>query len=297
MCGGSTTVTGVHPVTGRLQDPVDVDPVTLAAKVSAVRVEKHFLDRGKTGVHALGPIDLSIEEGQFVCIVGPSGCGKSTLLRIVAGLITPTSGSVELRVSRIKPSPTAMVFQDYGIYPWKTVEDNIRFGLDIAGTGREEANSVVESWLDRLDLAAFAQSYPNVLSGGMRQRVAIARALAVEPEILLMDEPFAALDAQLRQVLQEELLQIWERDRRTVIFVTHSLEEAIVLGDRIVVMSARPGRVVLDEPVPFSRPRSTELRASNSFNAFRTRLWDCLRGEVEATSGSNSGPDLQQVHP
>ncbi len=265
--------------------------MTVPAKVAAVQVEKHFLDKGKTGVHALGPIDLRIEEGQFVCVVGPSGCGKSTLLRIVAGLLTPTDGSVELRLTRLKPSPTAMVFQDYGIYPWKTVEENIRFGLDIAGAGRQEANSVVRSWLERLDLAAFAGSYPNVLSGGMRQRVAIARALAVEPEILLMDEPFAALDAQLRQVLQEELLQIWERDRRTVIFVTHSLEEAILLGDRIVVMSARPGRVVLDELVPFDRPRSTELRASNSFNSFRTRLWGCLRGEVEAASGSSVGSD------
>ena len=266
--------------------------MTAPAKVTAAEVEKHFFDKGRAGVQALGPIDLNVDEGQFVCIVGPSGCGKSTFLRIVAGLLAPTAGSIELRVTRRKPSPIAMVFQDYGIYPWKTVEENIRFGLDIAGAGRDEANMVAKSWLERLDLMAFAGAYPHVLSGGMRQRVAIARALAVEPEILLMDEPFAALDAQLRQVLQEELLQIWERDRRTVIFVTHSLEEAILLGDRIVVMSARPGRVVLDEVVPFARPRSTELRASTAFNSFRTRLWDCLKGEVEAASVSSGGTAL-----
>ena len=149
-----------------------------------------------------------------------------------------------------------MVFQDYGIYPWKTVRANVEFGLRLSGCSRAERREIADSWLSRLGLTDFAGAYPGALSGGMRQRVSIARALAVDPEVLLMDEPFAALDAQLREILQDELLAIWQARRRTVVFVTHSLEEALLLGDRVVVMSARPGRIISDITVPFERPRS-----------------------------------------
>jgi NitT/TauT family transport system ATP-binding protein len=247
-------------------------------KISARAVERTF-DAGR--VQALGPMDLDIDDGEFVTIVGPSGCGKSTFLRIVAGLIPPSAGTIELAV-RDPRHATAMVFQDYSIYPWKKVLDNVRFGLDIAGVPKREGNDRARRYLARLGLADREDSYPATLSGGMRQRVAIARALAVEPEILLMDEPFAALDAQLRQVLQDELLDLWQADRRTVVFVTHSLEEAILLADRVVVMSARPGRIIETQTVPFPRPRHTDIRNTPEFAAMQARMWDLLRGEVEA---------------
>ncbi|MBX6389873.1 MAG: ABC transporter ATP-binding protein [Frankia sp.] len=249
------------------------------AKIRAIATERVF-GRGAKAVHALGPLDLTVSEGEFVCVVGPSGCGKSTFLRIVAGLTRPTAGKAEVLAN--SPNPAAMIFQDYGIYPWKTVEANVRFGLDIRGVPRKEARERARTWLDRMGLGDFANAYPRQLSGGMRQRVSIARALAVEPEILLMDEPFAALDAQLRTILQDELLAICQAERRTVLFVTHSLEEAIVLGDRVVVMSARPGRILAERIPPFPRPRSAEVRESAEFAAFRGELWALLRGEVEA---------------
>ncbi len=253
----------------------------LSCKIEARAVEKVFSADSEDEVQALGPLDLKVQDGEFVCLVGPSGCGKSTFLRIVAGLLNPTAGRVDIRINPKNPTPISMVFQDYGIYPWKTVEGNIRFGLEISGIPKPRTKEITDHWLERMDLKAFAGSYPDTLSGGMRQRVAIARALAVEPEILLMDEPFAALDAQLRQLLQDELLTIWQKDQRTVLFVTHSLEEAIVLGDRVIVMSARPGKIVLDQKVPFERPRLPELRAQSDFNEFKNELWLCLKGEVE----------------
>jgi NitT/TauT family transport system ATP-binding protein len=251
-------------------------------KIEARGVERHFGTDPKTAVHALGPFDLDVAEGEFVCVVGPSGCGKSTFLRIVAGLLRPSKGEVELYAEPSSETPVAMVFQDYSIYPWKTVERNVSFGLELQGVPKKEAVERGRHWLERLGLADFAKAYPDTLSGGMRQRVSIARALTVEPEILLMDEPFAALDAQLRQVLQDELLDIWQSEaRRTVLFITHSLEEAIVLGDRVVVMSARPGRLVQSVEVPFERPRTPELRAKAEFNDFKNELWQLLKGEVE----------------
>lgn len=251
-----------------------------SVRIVARDVERHF-GSGDGAVHALGPLDLEIHDGEFVCIVGPSGCGKSTFLMLVAGLMKPSAGLVGRRASAPGRSPIAMVFQDYGIFPWKTVEANVRFGLQVTGVKRAPAREKARYWLDRLGLLDFADKYPSQLSGGMRQRVSIARALAVEPEILLMDEPFAALDAQLRLILQEDLLRLWEEDRRTVLFVTHSLEEAILLGDRIVVMSARPGRVLESEVVPFERPRDASIRDSAEFNELRGRLWAHLRGEIE----------------
>jgi NitT/TauT family transport system ATP-binding protein len=249
------------------------------AKITARSVERYF-GQGGERVHALGPLDLEIADGEFVCIVGPSGCGKSTFMRMVGGLLRPSEGEIQLAVR--SEQPTAVVFQDYSIHPWKRVIDNVRFGLDLQGVKKKEGNERARTYLAKLGLKDRANSYPDTLSGGMKQRVAIARALAVEPEILLMDEPFAALDAQMRHVLQDELLELWQSDRRTVLFITHSLEEAILLGDRVLVMSSRPGRIIASKEVPFPRPRSADVRTSPEFAALHGELWDLLRSEVAA---------------
>ncbi|NGO10776.1 ABC transporter ATP-binding protein [Streptomyces sp. HC44] len=246
-------------------------------KLQATDLSRTF-GRGPAAVDALGPLDLTVAPGEFVCIVGPSGCGKSTLLRIAGGLLRPSTGELAIRTT--SPRPAAMIFQDYGIYDWKTVLANVRFGLDIQRLTRREANARARDWLARMGLADFASAYPATLSGGMRQRVAIARALAVEPEILLMDEPFAALDAQLRMILQDELLEITQTTRTTTLFITHSLEEAIVLGDRVLVMSARPGRIIAERRPPFPRPRSGEVRSAPEFTALKSELWQLLRPEA-----------------
>jgi NitT/TauT family transport system ATP-binding protein len=206
---------------------------------------------------------------------------------MVGGLIRPSAGRVDIAARTERP--TAMVFQDYSIYPWKKVLDNVRFGLDVAGVKKAEGNKRARTYLAKLGLADREKSYPDTLSGGMKQRVAIARALAVEPEILLMDEPFAALDAQMRHVLQDELLELWQSDRRTVLFITHSLDEAILLGDRVLVMSARPGRIIASKKVPFERPRSAEVRGSAEFAELQAELWDLLRAEVEAHLAEREG--------
>jgi len=261
------------------------------AKISIRDAGRKFV-AGTTTVHAFGPIDHDIADGEFVCIVGPSGCGKSTLLRIIAGLLRPSTGSVEVR-PRSTHTPTAMVFQDYSIFPWKTVEANVMFGLAVAGLSRSESRQRARDWLTRLGLIDFAKAYPATLSGGMRQRVAIARALAVEPEVLLMDEPFAALDAQMRLVMQEELLRLWEADRRTLIFVTHSLDEALLLGDRVLVMSARPGKIIADIRVPFPRPRDGAVRGTAEFASLQQEIWELLRVEVQGAMRAASESDGQ----
>jgi NitT/TauT family transport system ATP-binding protein len=256
-------------------------PVADDWRISCVAVERRF-GRKRRVVDAVGPIDLEVPDGQFLCLVGPSGCGKSTLLRIVAGLTRPSAGEVTLQVS--SPSPLAMVFQDYGVYPWKTVIANVRFGLDCAGVPADEADRRARDWLERIHLTDFADAWPDQLSGGMRQRVALARALVTEPEILLLDEPFAALDPQLRSVMQEELLALSQTSepQPTVIMVTHSLEEAVFLADRVVVLSARPGRVLVDRDIPFERPRQPSVRDHAAFGDIQRELWSVLRDEVLA---------------
>lgn len=249
-------------------------------QINFSEIGKNFYTRQGL-LQAMGPVSLQVPEGQFLSLVGPSGCGKSTLLRLIAGLDAPSSGRMEINISARPVSPLSVVFQDYGIYPWKTVLENVRFGLEIAKVPMAEANAIARDWIRKLGLHDAEASYPAELSGGMRQRVSIARALATDPEILLMDEPFAALDAQLREILQTELLALCQERPRTVIFVTHSLEEAILLSDRVVVMSARPGRVIDDMMIPFPRPRAASLRASPEFGRIRAELWEHLRVEVE----------------
>jgi NitT/TauT family transport system ATP-binding protein len=258
-----------------------VEPTVIgpSSKIVARGVTRVF-SSGSHAVHALGPLDLDIADGEFVAVVGPSGCGKSTFLRMVAGLVNPSDGEIDIDV-RDPDRATAMVFQDYSIFPWKKVVDNVRLGLQLRGVGKRESNERAMHYLGKLGLADRANDYPQQLSGGMKQRVAIARALALEPEILLMDEPFAALDAQLRKILQDELLQLWQDDQRTVVFITHSLEEAILLADRVVVMSARPGTIIESKRVPFERPRDASVRETPEFAAFEAELWELLRVEVD----------------
>jgi NitT/TauT family transport system ATP-binding protein len=258
-------------------DPVDRIPPR-EPKIIATGVGRTFAS-SRGVMRAFGPVNLTINDGELVCLVGPSGCGKSTLLKIMADLLRPSEGTIEIKKHSAQV-PTAMVFQDYNIFPWKSVAANVRFGLDLARVPKRIGKERVENILARLGLSEFADAYPATLSGGMRQRVSIARALAVEPEVLLMDEPFAALDAQMRLVMQDELLELWEKDRRTLVFVTHSLEEAILLGDRVVVMSARPGRVIADFKIPFERPRLSEIRGTAEFAALHEEIWGLLRNEV-----------------
>ncbi|NYE19642.1 ABC transporter ATP-binding protein [Microbacterium immunditiarum] len=236
---------------------------------------------GPSAVHALGPLSLTVGDGEFLSVVGPSGCGKSTLTKIIAGLIEPTGGEVKINLAGTSIAPIATVFQDYGIFPWKTVLSNVEFGLTVNGITGSEATDRAEMWIKKLGLAGFEKRYPSSLSGGMQQRVSIARALAVDPEILLMDEPFASLDAQLREILQEELIRLHETAGRTVLFVTHSLEEALVLGDRVLVLTARPGNLLDLKTVPFGRPRTAGVRESAEFGAMRLALWEHLRDQVQ----------------
>lgn len=226
------------------------------------KLEKRF-GTPESGVLALSGINLDVGEGEFISLLGPSGCGKSTLLRIVAGLTEATGGHLSLSGSAVTgPGPDrAVVFQDYALFPWMTVRDNIEFGLEARGMPAAERSQISNRLLGVVQLTDFAEKYPHELSGGMKQRVSIARALAVDPNLLLMDEPFGALDAQTRSVLQDALLQIWEQFRKTIIFVTHSIDEAIYLSDRVAVMTARPGRIKCIIDVKQNRPRDLTATA------------------------------------
>jgi NitT/TauT family transport system ATP-binding protein len=227
-------------------------------RVSIKSVSRIFTKKEDgTGTEALRNVSFDVDDGEFVCILGPSGCGKTTLLRIIAGLEILTSGEITLNgVPITGPDPKrGMVFQQYSLFPWRTVIDNITFGPEMQGIKKAEARSQVEKYINLVGLEQFKNSYPYELSGGMQQRAAIARALANEPEVLLMDEPFGALDAQTRNTLQDELLKIWEKRHVTIIFVTHSVDEAVFLSDRIVVMTSRPGRVREIVNVELPRPR------------------------------------------
>jgi NitT/TauT family transport system ATP-binding protein len=231
---------------------------------------------------AVDGVSFEVREGEFFCLVGPSGCGKTTVLRILAGLETKSSGTVSVRYREGEKPRCAMVFQEQSVFPWMTVEDNIAFGLRAQPLAPAARRDIVRYYIDRVGLASFAGAYPHQLSGGMKQRVSIARAFATDPEVLLMDEPFAALDEQTKLVLQEELLRIWDETRKTVVYITHGIEEAVSLGDRIAVMTARPGRVKAILPVHFQRPRNlSELRRDARFGEQVYEIWGLLRNEVQ----------------
>ncbi len=230
-------------------------------------------------VEALQPVGLEIAAGEFVSLLGPSGCGKSSLLRMIAGLSTPSGGSIRVLGNRVEgPGPErAVVFQDYALFPWMTVQANVEFGLEARRVPARTRETAARRLLTLVGLRDFCERYPHELSGGMRQRVSIARALAVEPELLLMDEPFGALDAQTRSVMQSELLRIWEAERKTVVFVTHSVDEALFLSDKIVVMTARPGRI--KAVIELDAPRPRDLTADDMIAAKR-RILSLLSEEV-----------------
>jgi NitT/TauT family transport system ATP-binding protein len=253
----------------------------MSAEAGALIVENvsHVFERVKQAdLTVLDGISLSIEQDSFVSLVGPSGCGKSTLLRMMAGLETPASGRILLDGRAVDgPNPrTGMVFQQDAVFPWMTVQKNVEYGPRSRGLPRAECARIAAQWIGLVGLDGFASSYSRELSGGMRKRVDLARTYANNPRVLLMDEPFGALDSQTRETMQDELLRIWESERKTVVFVTHDLEEAIYLSDRVIVMSPRPGRIVANEAVTLRRPRPADVRVTDDFVAARRRLWRML---------------------
>ena len=224
---------------------------------------------------ALNGVNLEIKEHEFICVVGPSGCGKSTLLNIIAGLDTPSSGAVYMDDKKIEGTGTerGVVFQQYALFPWMTVLKNVMFGLKLQGKSDAQAKEIAMKYIKAVQLEDFVNHYPKELSGGMKQRVAIARAYAVNPEVLLMDEPFGALDAQTRTQLQTELLKTWENERKTCFFITHDVDEAIILAQRVIIMSARPGRIkeIVDIDIPY--PRDQETKMSPRFMELKNHIW------------------------
>ena len=225
---------------------------------------------------------FAVRDGEFVTVIGPSGCGKSTLLHIMGGFIKAEAGAVRVHGRQVKgPGPDrGMMFQEFALFPWKTVAGNVAWGLETQGLPRAQVEATVQKYLDMIGLADFRGHYPAELSGGMKQRVALARVLACDPEVLLMDEPFGALDAQTREAMQEELTHLWERTGKTIVFVTHDIEEAVYLGDRVVVLSARPGRIREEVPIALPRPRDLTIKKSAQCHAYRNDIWDLLRAEA-----------------
>ena len=252
---------------------------TIAFDCAGLRHEFRLADR-----HLIALDDVSFRAGphEFVCIVGPSGCGKSTLLRIIAVLLEPSAGAVRFQGSVPAGAPRCgLVFQEDGTFPWMTVLDNVAFGLERSGASRYDRRERAMTFVDRVGLSAFARTYPGALSVGMRQRVGIARAFVSGAPLLLMDEPFGSLDAQTRWVLQAELLRIWQEDRKLVVFVTHDIEEAVLLGDRVLVMTGRPGRIREEIPVPLGRPRDLP-RDQRNVSEITWHIWRLLEEEVRA---------------
>lgn len=255
-------------------------------KVQARRLRREFQIKNHLGNKAALPVledfNLDIGEGEFLSLLGPSGCGKSTFLNILAGLDKYDGGEilVDQQELRQRSFDRGIVFQSYALLPWRTVIKNLEMGLEIRRVPKKERRRIARHYLDMVGLAAFENQYPHQLSGGMRQRVAIARVLAYHPDLLLMDEPFAALDAQTRETLQMELLRIWEADKKTILFVTHSIDEAILLSDRVAVMSARPGHIREIVTIDLPRPRTEDTRNSAEFARIRKTVWELLRREA-----------------
>jgi len=251
-------------------------------KLEIDRITKTYR-QGTGGLPVLDDFSLSVKDLEFLVLLGPSGCGKSTLLRIINGIEPIDSGRILIDgqdVTGTTGQGRGMVFQSFELFPWRTVLDNVAFGLEIAGLEKQQRLAQARECISLVGLSAFESSYPHQLSGGMQQRVGIARALAIKPNILLMDEPYGALDVQTRDLLQDELLNIWERERKTVIFVTHSIEEALYLADRIVLMSPRPGRIAQIIDVPFARPRRDDIKTEPAFLQLRRQIWESLKKMV-----------------
>jgi NitT/TauT family transport system ATP-binding protein len=244
------------------------------------QLSKAYQTRNGT-VRALEDMTFCVAKREFVCIVGPSGCGKTTLLKLIAGLLEPTSGQVifnaEPANERVR---SALVFQEHGLFPWMTVLDNVAFGLEMQGVARDERHHEARAFIGRVGLASFADCYPHELSVGMRQRVGIARAFVADAQLLLMDEPFGSLDAQTRRVLQEELLRLWRDHQKLVVYVTHDIEEAVLLGDRVLVMTGRPGRIREEIPVPLGRPRDLDAEEQPEIARIERHIWKMLEEEV-----------------
>ncbi len=260
------------------------------ANVLTVRgVERRFASATGSTL-ALQATDLDVAENDFITILGPSGCGKSTLLRIVAGLDRPTRGEVQLDGRRIvgPGADRGMVFQSYTLFPWLSVLDNVCFGLRERGLARAQQLDIAHGFLGKVGLKGFDRHFPKQLSGGMQQRTALARALANDPRMLLMDEPFGALDHQTRELMQELLLGIWEEQRKTVLFVTHDIDEAVFMGSRVVVMSARPGRIKLDRVVPLAHPRHYSVKTTPVFTELKAELTEAVRAEVLAAQAQSA---------
>jgi sulfonate transport system ATP-binding protein len=253
-------------------------------KLHAKNIVKHF-DHNGNSVLALDGINLNVEEGDFICIVGPSGCGKSTFLNIIAGLEKPDSGEILLNGNKITtPGPDrTMVFQEGALFPWLKVIDNVEFGLKMAGIPKDQRRQISQRYLDMMQLTKFTDSYTYQLSTGMKQRVAIARALAMDPEILLMDEPFAALDSQTRDLLLVELQLIWEKTKKTIIFVTHNISESVILGNRVVVFRNRPSKVKKEFVIDYRRPRLAE---DENLQKYYHQILEELKSEVMAQKKS-----------
>ena len=237
-------------------------------------VKEYVGNKGKTV--ALNGVSLDIKENEFICVVGPSGCGKSTLLNIIAGLLEPTSGAVYLDGKKIEGTGVerGVVFQGYALFPWRTVLKNVMFGLEMKRMPKDQAEKIAKKYIKAVGLEGFEHAYPKELSGGMRQRVAIARAYAADPEVLLLDEPFGALDAQTRVQLQSELLNTWEHEKKTCFFITHDVDEAIILAQRVIIMSARPGRIkkIVDIDIPY--PRTQATKTDPRFMELKTEIWN-----------------------
>jgi NitT/TauT family transport system ATP-binding protein len=257
-----------------------IDAAAPLPQRAAIRIRELYKDFG--GLIAIDGVCVDIVQGEFFMIVGPSGCGKTTLLRILAGLETVTAGTIEIETPTSSRPVNSMIFQGDSIFPWMTVWNNAAYGLKMRRVPAGTIKEIVGHYLARTGLTRFADYYPYQLSGGMRQRVAIARAFANDPEILLMDEPFSALDAQNKLLLQEELLRIWEEHKKTVVFITHSVDEAVFLGDRIMVMTAQPGKVKTFVQVPLARPRNIiALQKTPEYGELITQIWSSLREEVD----------------
>lgn len=254
------------------------------AKLQAKDLTKCYAREGRSPIQVIDRLTIEVQDQEFLAILGPSGCGKTTFLRMIDGLISPDRGSIVIDgrdvTGIVGGEGRGMVFQSFDLFPWRTVSGNVEFGLEGLGITRSERRDIAARYIQLIGLEGFENAYPHELSGGMQQRVGLARALAIKPSILLMDEPFGALDVQTRDLLQDELLRIWNAERKTVLFVTHSIEEALYLADRIVVITPRPARIDKIIDVPFARPRDEGVKANSEFVELRQKIWHALKGSV-----------------